>query len=168
MNAPFSKDGTVMRWDAAVVFGIALGYRCAAADVVSFSDAYWGTGRGSMPFPLTLGGSVLTEVRRWKDGGFFIGGGTDTAGAVSRHYAGHDRVVILTDEQASSNTFVDRAIPAHVPLYTWNLAGYRAGHATGSDANRHAFGGLTDAGFKMIPLLERGQDAGWPWEISAS
>ena len=39
MNAGFSKDGTLMRWDAAALFGIALGHRCAHADVVSFSSA---------------------------------------------------------------------------------------------------------------------------------
>jgi hypothetical protein len=27
-------------------------------------------------------------------------GGTNTADAIRRHYAGHDRVVIVTDEQA--------------------------------------------------------------------
>lgn len=40
MNAGFSRDGTLMRWDAAVVFGVALAVRAAAAgraDVVSFS-----------------------------------------------------------------------------------------------------------------------------------
>jgi hypothetical protein len=174
MHAGFSKDGTVMRWDAAVVFGIALGYRCAQADVVSFSDAGYGYGwnsRGnsdaSRPFALTPGGSVLAEVKRWNDDGYFIGGGTDTAGAVQRHFAGHDRVVILTDEQANSNGSVDRAVPANVPMYTWNLAGYRAGHAPSGSRNRHTFGGLTDAAFRMVPLLEAGANATWPWLQSA-
>ncbi|WP_410607689.1 TROVE domain-containing protein [Amycolatopsis sp. lyj-109] len=160
MNDRFSKDGSLMRWDAAAVFGLALGRRCAKADVVSFSDGYWG--QGTKVFKLRRGGSLLNDVERWKSGGFFIGGGTDTAGAVKKHYAKHDRVVILTDEQAAYGD-VGQALPAHVPLYTWNLAGYRAGHAPSGSGLRHTFGGLTDQGFRMIPLLERGSMADWPF-----
>jgi hypothetical protein len=28
---------------------------------------------------------------------------------------------------------------------------------------RHEFGGMTDATFRLIPLLEAGRDADWPW-----
>ena len=160
MNDRFSRDGSLMRWDAAAVFGLALGRRCAKADVVSFSDGYWG--QGTKVFKLRRGGSLLSDVDRWKSGGYFIGGGTDTAGAVKKHFAKHDRVVILTDEQAAYGD-VGRALPAHVPLYTWNLAGYQAGHAPSGSGHRHTFGGLTDQGFRMIPLLERGQKADWPF-----
>ncbi|GAA2115033.1 hypothetical protein GCM10009759_59790 [Kitasatospora saccharophila] len=45
-----------------------------------------------------------------------------------------------------------------------NLAGYRTGPAPSGTGNRHTFGGLTDAAFRLVPLLEAGQDAGWPWE----
>lgn len=163
MHSGFSKDGTVMRWDAAVVFGIALGYRCAQADVVSFSDSWYRNDTSSKVFALKPGGSVLSEVKRWSDDGYFIGGGTDTTAAVQRHFAGHDRVVILTDEQANSNAPVDQAVPANVPLYTWNLAGYRVGHAPSGSRNRHTFGGLSDQAFGMIRLLEAGANARWPW-----
>ncbi|MHA6764710.1 TROVE domain-containing protein [Streptacidiphilus sp. PAMC 29251] len=174
MREAFSKDGTVMRWDAAVVFGIALGYRCAQADIVSFSDVWDGARYGYGPnsgsavpskqFALTPGGSVLSEVKRWNEQGYFIGGGTDTTGAVQRHYSGHDRVVILTDEQANNHTSVDKALPETAPLYTWNLAGYRTGHAPSGTRNRHTFGGLTDQAFRMVPMLEAGANAHWPWE----
>jgi hypothetical protein len=50
-----------------------------------------------------------------------------------------------------------------LPVYTWNLAAYRHGHAPSGTGNRHTFGGLTDRGFRMIPLLEAGRDANWPW-----
>ncbi len=81
---------------------------------------------------------------------------------MKKHFATHDRVVILTDEQAAYGD-VGQAVPAHVPLYTWNLAGYRAGHAPSGGAHRHTFGGLTDQAFRMIPLLERGRNADWPF-----
>jgi hypothetical protein len=58
---------------------------------------------------------------------------------------------------------VTAAIPQAVPMYTWNLAGYEAGHAPSGGQNRHAFGGLTDAAFRLVPLLESGRDAKWPW-----
>jgi hypothetical protein len=166
MDAGFSKDGTLMRWDAAAVFGIALGSRCAQGDVVSFSSAqrYIGdpSGARTKEYPLQRGESLLKSVERWKAGGYFLGGGTDTAGAVRRHFAGHDRVVILTDEQAAYGD-VGQSLPASVPLYTWNLAGYRHGHAPSGRGNRHTFGGLTDQAFRMIPLLEAGRNADWPF-----
>ncbi|MET8851375.1 TROVE domain-containing protein [Amycolatopsis sp. NPDC004625] len=161
MNDRFSRDGSLMRWDAAAVFGLALGRRCATADVVSFSGGFGG-GRATRAFKLRPGGSLLSDVERWKSDGFFLGGGTDTAGAVKKHFAKHDRVVILTDEQAGYGD-VGQALPAHVPLYTWNLAGYQAGHAPSGGAHRHAFGGLSDQAFRMIPLLERGKSADWPF-----
>nr|WSW70757.1 TROVE domain-containing protein [Streptomyces sp. NBC_00995] len=169
MEAPFSRDGTLMRWDAAAVFGIALGNRCAHADVVSFSSARYYVsdepGAKTKPFTLTRGGSLLGDVRKWKDGGWFLGGGTDTAAALRQQFRGHDRVVVITDEQAGYDAHeVTEAIWAVTPMYTWNLAGYRTGHAPSGSGRRHTFGGLTDQAFRMIPLLEAGRDATWPWE----
>ncbi|RRR97273.1 TROVE domain-containing protein [Glycomyces terrestris] len=164
MNSGFSRDGTLKRWDAATVFGLALARRCEQADVVSFSNG-WGGHPGSMVFPRKRGESLLRAVDRWKDGGFFIGGGTDTEAAVRGHYRRHDRVVILTDEQAhfGGEQDVTTAVPADRMVYTWNLAGYRHGHAPSGTRTRHTFGGLTDAAFAMIGLLEAGRDADWPF-----
>lgn len=177
MNAGFSKDGTLMRWDAAVVFGLALGRRCAHADVVSFSAPYQGYAHGpngygnyNIPpwkvFGLTAGESLLKSVERWKTGGYFLGAGTDTAGAVRSHFKGHDRVVILTDEQGSGYHDPGSVIPKTTSLFTFNLAGYKHGHV-GGGPNRHTVGGLSDSAFAMIGLLEAGRDAEWPWMETA-
>ncbi len=171
MNETFSKDGTLKRWDAAVIFGVALAQRCASADVVSYSSAqrYWGDPPGALTkvFDLRRGESLLRSIERWKSGGFFLGQGTDTAGALRKHYAKHDRVVLVTDEQAGADPReVSASMPQDRPLYTWNLAGYERGHAP-SGRNRWTFGGLTDAGFRMIPLLEGGRGGAWPWATSA-
>lgn len=166
MHAPFSRDGSLMRWDAATVFGLALARRCADADVVSFSGGYWGSrGESTKVFASVRGESLLKSVDRWKAGGYFIGGGTDTEAAVRTHYKGHDRVVILTDEQAAFHGSADvtGAVPKDRMVYTWNLAGYRHGHAPSGTGTRHTFGGLTDAGFRMIPFLEAGRNADWPF-----
>lgn len=157
MNAAFSRDGTLMRWDAAALFGIALGLRARNADVVSFSNE-------AKPFPAKRGESVLGALERWKTGGWFLNGGTNTAACLRASFDKHDRVVIVTDEQSSYDRVgVTDSVPAAVPVYTWNLAGYRVGHAPSGKANRHTFGGLTDQAFGMIPLLEAGRDAAWPF-----
>ncbi|MFF7329627.1 TROVE domain-containing protein [Streptomyces sp. NPDC008150] len=173
MEDAFSRDGSLMRWDAAALFGIALGRACHQANVVSFSSArtYWNQppGAKTKTFPLIPGGSVLGDVKKWRDGGWFLGGGTDTAMALRQEYRGHDRVVIVTDEQAGhDHAEVDQSIPRSTPLYTWNLAGYQAGHAPSGNGQRHTFGGLTDQAFRMVPLLESGRDGAWPWVRAGS
>ena len=157
MNASFSRDGTLMRWDAAALFGIALAQRAGHADLVSFSN-------GAKPFPLKRGESVLGALDRWKSGGWFLNGGTSTAACLRASFAKHDRVVIVTDEQAGyDHVGVTGSVPATVPIYTWNLAGYRVGHTPSGSAARHTFGGLNDRAFAMIPLLEAGANASWPF-----
>ncbi|MEV5512229.1 TROVE domain-containing protein, partial [Streptomyces flaveolus] len=147
-----SDRSELNRADAAAVFGTALALRAADADLVEF-----GTTSNRVPF--RRGGSVLKILGRFGDLG-----GTDTTEAVRRHYKKHDRVLIVTDEQYAYSRHGDptEQVPADVPVYTWNLAGYRAGHGPSGRANRHTFGGLSDAAFRMVPLLEAARDADWP------
>ena len=149
-----SARSELTRADGAAVFGTALAVRAASADLVEF-----GTDSAAVPF--RRGESVLRVLDRFHDLG-----ATYTADAVRRHYRGHDRMIILTDEQAwagSRGEDPTAAVPPRVPVYTWNLAGYRFGHGPSGAANRHTFGGLTDAGFSMIPLLEAGHAGAWPF-----
>jgi TROVE domain len=157
MHAPFSRDGTLMRWDAAALFGVALAARAERADVVSFSNQ-------AKPFALKRRESVLSALTRWNIGGWFLNGGTQTVACLRASYRDHDRVVIITDEQAAYDPRdLKSSVPAYVPVYTWNLAGYRVGHAPSGAANRHTFGGLGDQAFAMVPLLEAGRNAAWPF-----
>lgn len=148
-----SDRSELNRADAAAVFGAAVAMRAAQADLVEF-------GTSSAPVRYRKGESVLKVLERFHDLG-----GTNTAQAVRAHYKDHDRVLIVTDEQVSSRGDDPTGqVPADVPVYTWNLAGYRPGHGpTGSD-NRHTFAGLSDAAFRMVPLLEAGRSARWPWQ----
>jgi hypothetical protein len=144
------------RADAAAVFGGALALRNPGnVTLVEF-----GTDSREIAVP-TGRGSLLKLVEK-----FTNRGGTNTAAATKRFYDNHNRVVILTDEQSQDGD-PGKIVPSKVPIYTWNLAGYKfTGSAGGS--HRHTFGGLTDNAFKMIPMLEAGVSQGWPWETTQS
>jgi len=150
-----AKSG-LNRADAAALFGTALALRSEHADLVEF-------GTSSRPVPFRGAESVLKVIGR-----FTSMGGTRTADAVRQHYRDtfHSRVVIITDEQAHGGYYGGEPaslVPDRIPVYTWNLAGYKHGHGPSGSGNRHTFGGLTDAAFRMIPVLEAGRDAHWPW-----
>lgn len=163
MNDPLSKKSTLTRKDAATLFGLAVARRCQAADVVSFASGYGGRPAYRF-FPRRAGEGVLREMRRWSDEGYYLGGGTETARALRENYRGHDRVLIVTDEQANVDPeVVSASAPPQVPMFTWNLAGYQYGHAPSGRANRFVIGGLTDAAFQCVPILERGKHAAWPF-----
>ncbi|MEV7689958.1 TROVE domain-containing protein [Streptomyces bungoensis] len=149
-----SDRSELTRADAAAIFGTALALRAADADLVEF-------GTTSKRLSFDRGESVLKVLGRFGDLG-----GTDTTSAIRAHYRGQDRVLIVTDEQYTHHRHGDptQQVPAHIPVYTWNLAGYRAGHGPSGTADRHTFGGLSDAAFRMVPLLEAARDARWPWE----
>ncbi len=149
-----SERSKLTRADAAAVFGAALALRAEGADLVEF-------GWNSKEVPFTRGEPVLGILDR-----FHRLGGTYTGKAVRTHYRGHDRVLIVTDEQTAYHEPGDPAgaVPAKVPFYTWNLAGYRPAHGP-TGPHRHTFGGLTDAAFRMVGLIEAGRDGTWPWTV---
>lgn len=145
------SEKTELTWsDTAALFGSALALRCASANLVQFGS--WSEG---VAFDKT--DSPLKMVERFRGMG-----GTETANAVQQHFNGHDRVIILTDEEHQGGDPLE-AVPAHVPVFTWNFAGYNVGHSIGG--NRWTAGGVSDQAFKLIPLLERqAKDGKWPWQ----
>ncbi|MEH0630336.1 MULTISPECIES: TROVE domain-containing protein [Streptomyces] len=151
-----SERTQLNRADSAAIFGTALTQRAARADLVEF-------GSDSRRVELVPGEPVLRVLDRFHDLG-----GTNTALALRRHYDRHDRVVVVTDEQAGPSQWSNplQAIPLRVPVYTWNLAGYAPAHAP-SGPHHHTFGGLSDAAFRLIPLIEAGRDSEWPWETAS-
>jgi hypothetical protein len=173
MQDRLSERSDLKRWDAAVVFGLALAARASSATVVSFASS-------TRMFQPKTREPLLRQVERWKNEGFFLNSGTDTLGAVETYWdQSYDRLVIVTDEQVNHRGYygwrqrslvnnharLDQIVPREVPTYTWNLAGYEAAHLPTDGAHAwHAFGGLNDGAFKMISLLEAGSNAGWPWE----
>jgi len=170
MFGTLSKSTQLNFADSAALFGSALALRAEKATLVAFGD-------NSKEISFKRSDSVLKTVER-----FERMGGTMTYDALVKHFdpSKHTRVVLITDEQATGAYYrstanrgwgyqtvqgdILDAIPSTIPAYTWNLAGYRAGHGE-SKTNRTYLGGLSDQAFKLIPLLERGYDAGWPWEV---
>jgi hypothetical protein len=147
-----SRRSGLNRADSAAIFGAALAVRAESADLVEF-------GTGHRRIRVNAGMSVLAVLKE-----FTSMGGTNTAEAVRANFRRHDRVVIVTDEQAwggyGGADPLDQ-VPANVPVYTWNLAGYEYGHGPSGGDRRHTFGGLTDAAFRMVPLIEAGNDQRW-------
>lgn len=146
--------------EKAALFGTAVALRAEHADLVGYGMTHYRV-------PFSKGDAVLEVMKR-----FHMNDGTDTPRAMVENFAGHDRVLIVTDEQtAQSQLFgrtVDNAVPAHVPVYTWNLSGLKYGHGQSGSGRRHTFGGLSDSCFRMVPLLEAGQSQAWPWEKASA
>lgn len=156
------SDQSAASWgETAALFGAALASRCERFKLVQF-------GSTSEDVPMYEGESVLRVVSRFRPLG-----GTYLMAALDTHYNGHDRVVILTDEQAGSapryfRTFaqpvtVDDIVPADKSVYTWNLVGYRYGGLPSGRPGRHTFAGLSDAAFSVVGLLESGRNGTWPF-----
>jgi TROVE domain len=157
MYSRVSAHSQVQWWEMAALFGTALALRAEGADLVQF-----GTNSARVVVDPTV--SVLEHLRR-----FHSLGGTYTHEAVQTWFdpAKHTRVVIVTDEQYSGGYRVRREtvgdlIPDDVPLFVWNLAGYSPAQGE-AGPHRHTLGGLTDASFGLIPLLEGADLAEFPF-----
>ncbi|GIH28665.1 RNA-binding protein [Acrocarpospora phusangensis] len=153
-----SARSTISPVQAAALFGVALAAKGEQVDLYGFAT-------GVFRHKIGKRASVLKEVEKFCDRVGEVGHGTQIGDSVRATYKGHDRVVILSDMQTMSGYGgnVTEAAPQHIPMYGFNLQGYRhAAMRTGS-GNRHEFGGMSDATFKLIPLLETGNSAGWPF-----
>lgn len=150
MYHPMGGRSTLQRNEVAGVFCAALALRAESPTLVQY-------GTTSQVVPVHKGGAVLKLVD--ESGNL---GGTYTWETVQKHFAGHDRIIIVTDEQAHDSG-ATIGLPESVPVYTWNVAGYATSHL-GSGKNRWTFGGLTDSAFAQIPAIEAGSVGRWPWE----
>lgn len=167
-STPNQSDITLA--EQAAAFGAALALRAEKPTLVEF-------GGDSRQLDVPKGGSVLKLVEQFKQID-----GTDIPTAVKKHWLAHDRIVIVTDEQTRpgwlpsnmrayggmQETMIDDLVSKATPVYMWNMAGYKPGAMPSGKSGRHTFGGLTDAAFRLVPLLEAGRDATWPWMTKAA
>ncbi|GAA0738666.1 TROVE domain-containing protein [Dactylosporangium roseum] len=157
-NGRFSAKSTMTAAKAAAVFGVVLAMRCGA-DVYGFAD-------GVFKHEVPKGASALKEIDRFLKRTGEVGHGTQILASLQRTWAGHDRVFIISDMQTMDGHYahgVSNAVPSTVAMYGFNLGGYRATPIEAGKTNRIEFGGLTDATFRMVPLIEAGKRAAWPW-----
>ncbi len=147
--------GTTYNYELAALFASALALRAERATLVQF-------GSDSSEVKVNKSRGVLEHMD------LFHGmGGTETIKAIRTHYKPdvHNRVVIVTDEQLHADRLggsIDSVVPEDTFVYVWNLGGYRPASVE-SSPTRHTFGGLTDASFGQIPLIETGATQNWPW-----
>jgi hypothetical protein len=137
--------------DLAKLFGAALALRASDATLVGY-------GHGNYRVPFAPGEAVLRLMGKFRQEG-----GTDAYGAAHDHFDRHDRIVVVTDGENNGHRFgsyEQAGVPRTVPIYTWNIGGYKLAQDPGGP-NRHVFAGLTDAAFRMVPLVEAGRSAGW-------
>lgn len=139
---------TPQRWELAALFGAALARRAEKADLVVF-------GSDSAAIDVRKGESILRLIEKMNNNR----GGTQTWHAVARHFDGHDRVIMLTDEQAQDSPMTDLS---GTKVYVYSLAGYGVG-ITSSGADSYTFGGLSDHGFKAMQAIESLKDESWPF-----
>lgn len=163
------NDSKVSLADQAALFGVTLALRAENPTLVEF-------GGESQEIAVPKGGSVLKLVQEFHQINY-----TDIPSAVKKHYANHDRVIIVTDEQSRpgylpSNvgwrgggmpeTSIDALVPLNVPVFIWNLAGYKAGIMDTGSKGRFTLGGLTGDAALQVERLESGIDGCWPWQVS--
>jgi len=150
MQWGFSDKGQTQLWEQAALFGFALAAKTERCEVVAFST-------NSEQIEFRKGDSLLRAIEKVQHSRVF-GGGTNTWQAVQQHLTDHDRVIIVTDEQAHRGNR-----PEMPMLYTFNVGGYKTAHAPSGDGKSYTFGGLSDAAFLMLPMIERGRNADWPF-----
>jgi hypothetical protein len=154
--------------DFAALFGACVAHRAEKASLVMYAD----NAIEVMPER-----SVLRTIDKIKNATGIVGHGTNTwpCTQVAWNERGpFDRILVFTDGQSRfdghaawpSGTPADTSwIPRNVPVFAWDLAGYKTTDLE-LGAGRYQLGGLSDQSFKLIGLLEKGQKGRWPWEIT--
>jgi hypothetical protein len=156
----FSRRSVMSPVKAAAVFGVALAARGERVDLHGFAD-------GVFRHEVRRGASVIREVDRFVRRVGEVGHGTRIADAIRSTLHGHDRVFVISDMQTFAPAYgtgdVTAVVPGSIPLYGFNLGGYARTAFDAGATNRVEFGGLTDATFRMVPLIEAGRNAHWPF-----
>lgn len=149
-----SANSSIAHYEVAGLFASAVTAK-NEVDLVSFASS-------ASPIPME-DDSVLGVMQAIAKHNGRDGHGTDLGEGLKYYNADlHDRVVVFSDGQTRTPSFAK----PECPVYLFNTGGYRATPYAVGENNTYELGGFSDASFKMIPLLERGEDAGWPWEIA--
>ena len=151
MLSNVSSKSTTRLVEAAAVFGAAVAKRNAGrVDLVHFANY-------SEKIDFSPSDSVLTIVDRVVRKVGSVGYGTEINEGLNRFCSGHDRVIVFSDMQVSQYA----RWPKGVTSYAWNLAGYAG--SLNYDGSVVELGGMSDAAFRLIPMIEAGRSVDWPF-----
>jgi len=163
--------------DVGALFGVALARKAVAAggqvDLFGFADSVFVHAIPKAP------GTTLRTVESFRSRIGEVGHGTRIDVAL-KLWDKHDRVVLFTDMQTHGftetwgNSYgftqahrggdLTAHIPASVPVFGVNLAGYAPTIVPPGGRMRFELGGFSDATFTQMSLLERAGAGRWPWE----
>jgi len=168
MDAPISDKSKMSRAGAAALFGAAVAAKSPGnVDIVMFASS-------SKKLTVKPGTSVLKIVEEVNRRNGEVGHGTQTLDALQKHFDPnkHKRVFIFTDGQS---------FPGHgyygygygvanfnfgsAYVYAFDLAGYKVTDLPVGKDRKYQLGGLSDATFKLIPMIEDSSDGRWPWDV---
>jgi hypothetical protein len=157
MQTPVSRNSRIRHVDVGALIGVALAFRGCAVDLVGFAD-------GTFRHRVTGHGSMLRDIDGFTARIGEVGHGTRMIDALHATYAGHDRVIVVSDMQTfpSGRGAVDGAVPKRVPLFGINTTGYAPAAIDTTTPNRYEVGGFSDKAFTMFALLSSGR-TGWPF-----
>jgi hypothetical protein len=152
MTAPVSSHSKIAHFEIAALFAAAVAKQAEDLDLVSFASH-------SEAIRFRKGQSVLRTIDKVESRIGMVGHGTNLGRAVSKHYDGHDRVVVFSDMQTH-----DQLPAMHgVTTYVFNTGGYKATPFAVGKQGHYELGGFSDATFRLMAVLEDLQDADWPF-----
>ena len=164
MQSSVSNNSAVTMVEIAGLFGSAVANRCGKENV---KLAMYGNTWAEVPISLSILRTAETLHRSIGK----VGHGTETWPSTNEAFSKlgpFDRIVVFTDMQDHpAGGLYGRRRPAtlpDVPIYVWDLNGYGAANVDLNEPGRYLFSGFTDTAFRLVPLVETGLDAAWPWE----
>jgi hypothetical protein len=174
MQNPVSSHSTMTMAKQAALFGAAIALKNPGAKLVAFASS-------NRVIEVPRGGSILKVASQMDEMSRrgTIGGGTQTGDAISQHFKGDKRVIVITDGQSfpvgssgsrygygyyGRNSDLRSLVSDETYMYGVNLAGYKVTDIAAGQGRTYELPGLSDVMFQKIPLLERGVEQRWPWE----
>jgi hypothetical protein len=170
MAAKMSDRSKMSLAGNAALFGAAVAARNPkTVDLVMF-------GTTAKQVKVKAGTSVLKIVEEIERRNGEVGWGTETVNALRQFFdpKKHKRVFIFTDGQSFGHSGYYYATGGSVSsfnfgnawVYAFDLAGYKVTDLPVGKDRKYQLGGLTDATFRLVPVLESFRDDSWPWTPS--
>lgn len=160
MGNPLSARSSVTLAEVGAMFGATVAKR-SNAELWAYANT---------TYRVQLGLTIQATTRQVHREIGRVGHGTNTWPSVrdamadaQRRGEPFTRVVVFSDMQ-DHHSWGGGQPPTGIPVYVWDLAGYGRANLSTSTAGHYLLGGFSDAAFRLVPLLEAGRSAAWPWE----